>query len=108
GTDVDALACENCGEPVGRPAALPGFVDTRQWLQSDGGPVLVIVERASKVLPIATAGDRGGPDRSTEIEREDLIGGVATKLHCHEREEHGFAGAGRSSDQRVADVADVQ
>src|SRR3546814_10911465 len=48
------------------------------------------------------------PDRAAEIEGEHLAGLIAAELHGDQREQHRFAGAGRSDDQGMADVADMQ
>ena len=65
-------------------------------------------EHAADVMPIATHGDGGGTYRAAKIEREDLGVRIAAKLERHQRQQHRFAGAGRSDHQRMADIADVK
>ena len=59
-------------------------------------------------MPVATHGERGCPDRSPEIESENLAAIIAAKLQRHQRQQHGLARAGRADDKRMADVADMK
>ena len=59
-------------------------------------------------MPITTHRDGRGPYRTSKIEREDLRFGIATELQGHQRQEHGFAGAGRANNERMPDIADVK
>src|SRR3546814_9517701 len=68
----------------------------------------LIIETAAKILPVAAHRQRRHPDRAAEIEGEHLAGLIAAELHGDQREQHRFAGAGRSDDQGMADVADMQ
>ena len=105
--DGDAFLGEDRRHPLRRPSAFGRIVDLGQRLQRDG----VLGSRrqaAAEIVPVAAHGDRRGADGAAEVEREDLAFAVAAKLHRHERQQDGFAGAGRADDQSVADVADVQ
>ena len=59
-------------------------------------------------MPVATHGQGGRADRAAEIEGENLCAVVAAELQGHQRQQHGFAGAGWADDERVADVADME
>jgi hypothetical protein len=59
-------------------------------------------------VPIAAHRQRGGTDRAAKIEGEDLCAGIALELQRHQREQDALAGAGRTDDQRVADIADMK
>ena len=63
---------------------------------------------AAEVMPVTAHGKRRGADRAAEIEGEDLRVGIAAELHGHQREKDGLARAGRTDDQRMADIADVK
>ena len=63
---------------------------------------------AAEVVPVAATSERRGPDRATEVEGEDLRLLIAAKLQGHQRQQHRLAGAGRTDDQRMADIADVE
>src|SRR5581483_11941969 len=52
--------------------------------------------------------ERRGADRTAEIESENLRARVAPELQRHERQQYALAGSGRSDDQRVTDVADME
>src|SRR3546814_3170115 len=69
------------------------------------------VYRTDTLFPYTTLfrshGERGGADRSAKVEGEDLGLWIAPELQRHERQQHRFAGAGRSDDQRVADIANM-
>ena len=78
-----------------------------EWLQRDRG-VHALGEIAAEIVPITAHGERGGADRTAEVEGEDLGPFVSAELQGHEREQHGLPRAGRADDERVADVADVK
>ena len=107
GGDGYRLAGENGGKPFRGPGAFAWIVDARQRLQADGLG-RVCGERAAQIMPIAIHGECGRADRPPEIEREDLGAGVAAKLQRHQGQQHALAGAGRSDDQGVSDIADMQ
>src|SRR3546814_12706632 len=69
------------------------------------------VYRTDTLFPYTTLfrshGERGCADRSAKVEGEDLGLWIAPELQRHERQQHRFAGAGRSDDQRVADIANM-
>ena len=59
-------------------------------------------------MPIAAHRQRRRPDRTAEIEGEDLSAGISAELQGHQRQQNGFAGARWADDQGMADVADMQ
>src|SRR3546814_17941952 len=63
------------------------------------------MQRDAEILPVAATGNRCRPNRAPKVEGEDLIVGIAAELHCHQRQQHRLAGAGRPDDQRMADLA---
>ncbi len=78
-----------------------------QRLQRDG--VLVRVGQFSaEVMPVAAHGERSGADRAAEVEGEDLAARVPPELKRHQRQQHGFSGAGRADDEGVTDIPDMQ
>src|SRR3546814_20145706 len=56
----------------------------------------------------ATHRQHRGARRKSLVKYIDLRTIVASELKCEQREQHRFAGAGRSDDQHMADVADVR
>ena len=50
----------------------------------------------------------GRARRAALVEQDDLGADEAAELQGEHRQQHRLAGAGRTDDQRVADVADVQ
>ena len=76
-------------------------------LQSDGLRD-VLGERAAEVVPVASHGERRCPDRTAEVEGEDLRLHIAAELHRHQSQKNALARAGRADDQGVPDVADVK
>ena len=68
----------------------------------------LVLRRMAEVLPVSAHRQRGRADRSAKVEREDLRILVAAELHRHQCQQHRFAGTGRSDDQHVADIADME
>lgn len=89
-----ALARQDRDDPAGRPGAFVAAVDTGERLERNG--IICAVRHAAEVVPVTALGERGGPDRTTEVEGEDLGALVAPELLGHEREQHGFARARRA------------
>ncbi len=106
GRDGHALAHQDRDQPVGGPGALGDIVDARERLKRHA-VVSAFGEAAAKIVPVATHGERGGADRSAKVEGEDLGLLVAPELQRHQRQQHRFARAGRTNDQRMADIADM-
>jgi len=78
---VTASRASSVGDPFGRPGALAGIVDAGKRLQGNGlGDI--VGERAAKIVPVATHGERGRADRTAEVEGEDLGARVAAKLQA--------------------------
>jgi hypothetical protein len=105
--DGDRLPGEQGREPLRRPGALAGVVDVRQRLKGDG-LIHIVRQRPAQVVPIAAHRERRGADRAPEIEGENLRARVAPELQRHQRQQHALAGASRSDDQRVTDIADME
>jgi len=59
-------------------------------------------------MPVAAHGERGRPDRTTEIERKDLRVRVTPELQCHQSEQDRLASTCRPHHEGMADVADVE
>ena len=107
GRDGDAFARQDGADPVGRPGALRRIVDAGEWLERDTVRAS-LGQAAAEIVPVAAHGERCRPDRAAEVEGENLAAPVAPELQRHERQQHRFAGAGRTDDKRMADIADVQ
>ena len=107
GVIVTDFAPQERRDPFRRPGALAGIVHAREWLQGHRLGRLV-GERAAEVMPVAAHRQRRGPDRAAEIESENLGARVAAELQRHQRQQHGLPRAGRSDDQGVADIADME
>ena len=103
----DALARQDVDDPVGGPGAFGNVVDARQRLQRHGGR-RAVGQVAAEIVPVATHGECGGADRAAEVESKNLIVRIAPELQRHQREQHGFAGAGRTDHQGMADIADME
>jgi hypothetical protein len=71
--DRDAFAHQDRDDPVGRPGAFIGVVDAGERLERDGG-VVAFGQPAAEIVPVAAHGERGGADRTAEVEGEDLGG----------------------------------
>ena len=124
GRHRDALAGEDVDDPVGGPRALRRVMDAGERLQrrpcssSDAAPAMrgnglfIVVGSArgvaAEIVPVAAHRERGRADAAAEVEGKDLRTRIAPELECHQRQQHGLAGAGRADDQRVADVADMK
>src|SRR5262249_57217604 len=102
-----AVAGEDRVYTFRRRSAFGGIVDCRERLQRNRFEG-VLGERAAEVVPVATHGECGYPDRAAEIEGKDLRLRIASKLQRHERQQHALAGAGRSDHERVPAMADIQ
>ena len=107
GIDGHTLGSKDRMEPFGSPVPLGRLIDPRERLQHDGASP-VAGEAGAQVLPVTAAGQRCCPDRAAEIESEDLRAIIAPELQGHQREQHGFAGPGRTDDQRMANIADMK
>ena len=105
--DDDRFARKDVGDPFRRPGAFRGIIDHGQGLERDrlGG---IVRQRAAEIMPVATHGERGRADRAAEVEGKDLVSRIAAELQRHQRQQHRFAGAGRTHHQRMADIADMQ
>lgn len=99
GIDDHTLGSKDCVEPFGSPVPLGRLIDPRERLQHDGASP-VAGKADTQVLPVTAAGKGRRPDRSAEIEGEDLRAIIAPELQGHQREKHGFAGPGRPDDRR--------
>ena len=94
-------------DPVGCPGTLVGLVNAREWLEGHRRRGAVR-QAAAEVVPIASHGERGCADRAAKVEGEDLASRIAPELKRDKREQDGLARAGRSDNQRVTDIADMQ
>ena len=63
---------------------------------------------AGKIVELAARGFRQHPDGVAAIKREHLGARIAEPLGGDQAESRGLAGAGRSDDQRVAQVGDMK
>ena len=106
-SDLDPLTAQDRTDPISRPAAFRDIIDSGEGLERNEFRALA-GERATEVMPVTAHGDRGGSDRSAEIEGEDLRAGIAAELQRHQRQQYGLAGACRSDHQRVTDIADMK
>src|SRR3546814_17875354 len=83
-------------------------VDTRKSWQGQNQTTILGKKSDAESLPVTTTGNRRHPNGAPKVEGEDLIVGIAAELHCHQRQQHRLAGAGRPDDQRMADIADMK
>src|SRR3546814_17472532 len=67
----------------------------------------MVATKAERMV-CATHRQYRGARRKSLVKYIDLRTIVASELKCEQREQHRFAGAGRSDDQHMADVADVR
>src|SRR5882724_10805384 len=93
--DFDPLTAKNRSDPLCCPTTLRWVINRRKRLKLNEFRGFAR-EHAADVMPIATHGDGGGTYGTAKIEREDLGVRIATKLDRHQRQQHRFAGAGRS------------
>ena len=107
GRDDNAFACQHRDDPVRRPGALRRVVNAGERLERDRC-LRSLRQVATQIVPVAAHGEHGRTDGAAEIEREDLGAGVAAELERHQRQQHRLAGAGRTDDERMADIADVK
>ena len=105
--DADLLARENGGDPFRGPAALGRIVDQRQGLQCHGLG-RIAGQSAAEIVPVPAHRERGGTDRTAEVEGKNLGTGVSAELQRHQCQQHRLAGAGRSDHERVTNIADVE
>ena len=57
---------------------------------------------------LAAHAERGRADRAAKVEREDAGARIASKLHRHQRQQHGLACAGWADDHHMTDIADMK
>jgi hypothetical protein len=107
GIDGDALFGQDRRDPLGRPGAFGGIVNLRERLERDA-VVYCIRQAAAEIVPVAAHRERRCSDRAAEIKREDLGVPIPAELKRHERQQHRLAGAGRTHNQGVADIADME
>src|SRR4051794_10575650 len=88
--DLDLFPCQDRTDPFGGPSALGSVVDPGQRLQRDR-LIASVRQGTTEIMPIAAHGERGRADRSTEVERKHLGVRVTAELHCHQRQQDGFA-----------------
>ena len=62
----------------------------------------------AKIVAVAAHRERRGTNRAAEIEGENLGASVPAELQRHQRQQHRFAGAGRTNHERVTDIADME
>ena len=72
------------------------------------GSVGAFGQSAAEIVPVAAHGEGSRADRTAEVEGEHLRSVVASELQSHQREQDGLARAGRSDDERVTDIADME
>ena len=99
--DRDALQRNERLQPLLRPQPLGRHIDLRKRRERRPGIGADLVVRA-------TARGAEHVERVAFVEREDVRAGIAELLREQECKQRRFAAAGRSDDQRMADVADVQ
>ena len=105
--DFDPLAAEDRSDPLCCPTTLRRIVNCRKRLKFDEFCGFSR-QHAADVMPIATHGNGGGTYGAAKIEREDLGLRIASELERHQRQQHRFAGAGRSGHQGMSDIADMK
>src|SRR3546814_17764633 len=105
GIDRDAFTAKDGSEPFRSPGTLTRIVDPRERLQGQALTTFLVMQRAAEILPVAATGNRCRPNRAPKVEGEDLIVGIAAVLHCHQRQQHRLAGAGRPAYIRMGDLA---
>ena len=99
--DCDALQRNERLQPLLRPQPFGRHVDLRKRRErrSGIGADLVVRSAARRAEHV---------ERVAFVEREDVRARITELLREQKRKQRRFAAAGRSDDQRVADVADVQ
>ena len=93
--DFDPLTAEDRGDPLCCPATLRWIINRGKRLKLNEFRRFAR-EHAADVMPIATHCNGGGTYGTAKIEREDLGVRIAAELKRHQRQQHRFAGAGRS------------
>src|SRR3546814_10945950 len=79
-----------------------------QRLERDSARLAIMVATKAERMVCATHRQHRGARRKSLVKYIDLRTIVASELKCEQREQHRFAGAGRSDDQHMAEVADVR
>src|SRR3546814_7563169 len=79
-----------------------------QRLERDSARLAIMVATKAERMVCATHRQHRGARRKSLVKYIDLRTIVASELKCEQREQHRFAGAGRSDAQHMADVADVR
>src|SRR3546814_2776634 len=102
------LMGEQRRDPFGRPGAFVAAIDMAQRLERDSARLAIMVATKAERMVCATHRQHRGARRKSLVKYIDLRTIVASELKCEQREQHRFAGAGRSDDQHMADVADVR
>src|SRR2546421_9717942 len=105
--DFDPLTAEDRGDPLCCPATLRWIINRRKRLKLNEFRGFAR-EYATDVVPIATHRDGCGAYGAAEVECEDLRVRIASELERHQRQQHRFAGAGRSGHQGMSDIADMK
>src|SRR3546814_14002123 len=79
-----------------------------QRLERDSARLAIMVATKAERMVCATHRQHRGARRKSLVKYIDLRTIVASELKCEQREQHRFAGAGRSDDQHMADVDAVR
>src|SRR5436309_1747393 len=105
--DLDLFPRQDRHDPFRGPTSFRRIVDPGQGLQRDR-LVTSVGQCTAEIMPVATHGERGRPNRTTEIERKDLRVRVTPELQRHQSEQDRLASSRRSHHEGMADVTYVE